>query len=86
MVTRQSIANQLLNYLNHRISLAELVDWAENTIVEGGAEESHAKIIMQSLGKIAAADVKEFGLLWEDCESIMLALGYTIKVDADKAA
>jgi len=86
MITRQSIANQLLNYLNHRISLAELVDWAEKLIMEGDAEEAYAKTIMQSLGRIAAADVKEFGLLWEDCESIMQALGFTIKVDADKTA
>jgi len=86
MITRQTIANELLNYLNHRISMAELVDWAENLIMEGDAEEAHAKTIMLALGRIAAADVKDFGLLWEDCESIMQALGFTIKVDADKAA
>ena len=86
MLTRQSIADQLLNYLNHRIALAELVDWAEKSIMEGDAEEAYAKTIMQSLGRIAAADVKEFGLLWEDCESIMHSLGFTIKVNADIAA
>jgi hypothetical protein len=48
--------------------------------------EAHAKTIMQASGRIAAADVKEFGLLWEDYESIMLSLGFTIKGDADNAA
>ena len=86
MITRQSIADQLLNYLNHRISLAEMVDWAERSIMEGDADEAYARPIMQSLGRIAAADVREFGLLWEDCESIMHTLGFTIKVDADIAA
>ena len=86
MITRQSIADQLLNYLNHRIVLAALVDWAERSIMEGDVEEVYTKTIMQSLGRIAAADVKNFGLLWEDCESIMKSLGFTIRVDVDIAA
>jgi hypothetical protein len=41
---------------------------------------------MQVLGRIAVADVKEFGLLWEDCEDILKQLGFIIKVDVLKAA
>ena len=59
MLTRQTIAQHLSDYLNHRISLAALVDWAENAIMHGGAEKNYEKLIMQLLGRIAAADVKE---------------------------
>ena len=86
MITRQNIASKLLDYMNHRISLDALVDWAEMSIMKGDADEEYTKVIMQALGRIGAADVKEFGLLWEDCESIMSSLGFTIKVEADKSA
>lgn len=86
MITKQDVAQHLLNYMNHKISLAELVGWAENAIMVGGVAPDNTKVLMQILGRIAAADVKEFGLLWEDCESIMRDLGFTLKVDASLAA
>ena len=85
-ITKQLIAQQLLKYLNHQITLAQLVDWAENAILQGNVEPAEPKALMQILGRIGAADVKEFGLLWEDCDSIMNQLGYDIKVDANLAA
>jgi hypothetical protein len=86
MITKQLIAQQLLSYMNHQLTLAQLVDWAENAIMQGDIQAEEPKTIMQILGRIGAADVKEFGMLWEDCESIMRELGYEIKVDAHKAA
>ena len=86
MITRQNTAEQLSSYLNHKISLSQLVDWAETSIMESNLEPDHAKAIMQVLGQLAAADVKEFGLLWEDCEKIMNLLGYEIKVNTFIAA
>lgn len=86
MLTRQIIAQHLSDYLNHRSSLAVLVDWAEKSIMQGGAEKNYEKPIMRALGRIAAADVKEFGLLWEDCDDIMKQLGYEVKVDLSKVA
>ncbi len=86
MITKQIIAEQLLKYLNHKISLAQLVDWAELSIMNGGLEPNDTKKLMCVLGKIAAADVKEFGLSWNDCESMMTDLGFVLKVDASLAA
>ena len=86
MITKQHVAQQLAKYLNHTISLAELVNWAENSVMEGDVETGDAKTLMQVLGRLGAADVKEFGLLWEDCEKIMRDLGYDIKVDVVRAA
>jgi len=86
MITRQQISEQLLRYMQHQISLRELVDWSEQRIVEGDFEPNAEKIVREALGKLAASDSEEFGLLWEDCEEIMRKLGYIIKIKADKAA
>lgn len=82
MITKQLIAKELLQYMNHYISLNELVEWSENTILVGNFEEGAEAEIRNTLGLLAAADAEGFGLLWEDCEFIMNQLGYKIKVDA----
>ena len=86
MLNRQIVAQHLGDYLKGQTSLAALVGWAEKAIMEGDLEPGSEKLLMQLLGRIAAADVKEFGLLWEDCEDIMQQLGFVIKVDVLKAA
>lgn len=39
MITKKTIADQLLVYLQHYLSSAALVDWAENTLTEGNYED-----------------------------------------------
>lgn len=63
MINKQEIADQLLHYLNHRITLSELVHWAEGRLVQGGFETGQENIIRQTLGPLAAADAEGFGLL-----------------------
>jgi hypothetical protein len=82
MVTKQAVAKQLLDYMKHEISLAQLVAWAENSIFEGGFEPESETAIRNVVGKLGVADVNNFGLLWEDCEDLMLQLGYKVKVEA----
>ena len=86
MLTRKIVAEQLGHYLNNQIRLSQLVDWAEKSMIDTELEAGYEKVIMQVLGKIGVADVKDFGLLWEDCESITEQLGFVIKVDLEKAA
>jgi hypothetical protein len=38
------------------------------------------------LARIGVADVKTFGLTWEDCDEIMRSLGYVLKIDAGLVA
>jgi hypothetical protein len=38
------------------------------------------------LARIGVADVKSFGLSWEDCDGIMRELGYVLKIDAGLVA
>jgi hypothetical protein len=36
--------------------------------------------------RLGLADVREFGLTWEDCESYLSRLGYQTKVDVVQAS
>ena len=84
-ITNEKIAKKMLRYLQHKISLSELVDWAETGLMQSDFQHGNEKKIRTILAKIGLADVKEFGLNWEDCEVIMRDLGYKIKIDATAA-
>ncbi|MBW6537849.1 MAG: hypothetical protein K0B11_22770, partial [Mariniphaga sp.] len=40
------------------------------------------ELIRDILAQPGLADVKTFGLYWEDCDNMMKKLGYTLKIDA----
>jgi hypothetical protein len=82
MITKKTIAEKLLAYLQHRLSLAELVDWAEKSLMEGYYENDRFHTIRNVLAQLGLADVKAFGLEFQDCEEIMQKLGYTLEVKA----
>lgn len=82
MITRKTVAAALLRYLHHAITLQELVHWSESQIMNGGYETGYEAPIRNALGRLAAADVQAFGLLWEDCEQIMQSLGYKLTIEA----
>lgn len=82
MITKQAAAQQLLAYMSHQSTLLQLVDWAENALMEGGFEAGSEATIRNVLAKLGLADVNNFGLLWEDCEDLMLQLGYRMKIEA----
>ena len=82
MVSKKIIAAQLLGYMQHKLSLLELIDWAEKAILNGGFENGHEETIRTVLGRLAAADSTAFGMLWENCNELMRALGYVVKVEA----
>lgn len=86
MITRETTANKILAFLQHKISQKELVNWAENAINEEKLEQNNEKLLMQILGSLGLNDVKAFGLTWEDYEIFMQKLGYEIKVEASLAS
>lgn len=83
MITNQNIAEKIQNYLQHKISLNELVDWAESSLVESEFENKNSRDIVAHLG---VADVKSFGLQWDDCEQFLTQLGYKVKIEFQKVA
>ncbi len=81
VITSKIVANKLLGYLHHQLSLSELVDWAENAMMEGDFSDKNYETIREIVSRLGVADVKTFGLSWEDCEQFLKRLGYTIRVE-----
>ena len=50
-------------------------------MMEGDFEESDLETIRNVLGRLGVADVRAFGLTWEDCESLLRDLGYSLKIE-----
>jgi hypothetical protein len=81
MITRQTMAEKIAAYLRHEISLSQLVDWAENAVMEGEFAEHDATMLSRVAARLGVADVRAFGLTWEDCESLLRQLGFAAKVE-----
>jgi hypothetical protein len=84
MITRQLILDKLNAYLNHQLTLAELVDWAETTLVEPDIPEyEDADSLMDILMYLGAADTKGFPLTWEVLSDFVEQLGGNIRVSTE---
>jgi len=79
-VSRKEVAQKLKDYLHHRITLAELVDWAESTMMEADFDERDYETLRDIVSRLGLADVKAFGMTWEDCEDFLSQLGYRVRV------
>jgi hypothetical protein len=77
-VTRQNVAHKLIDYLYHRITLSELVNWAELSMMEADFEEKDYEILRDIISRLGLADVKAFGITWEECVNILQLLGYRV--------
>ena len=80
-ITRQTVADKLAAYLRHDVSLAELVTWAESALMESAFEREHFTEIRDVIAHLGVADVRAFGLTWEDCEQLLKQLGYVARVN-----
>ena len=81
MVTREDVVKKLKAYIDHRVSLAELVDWAEEAMREEEFEEAHFEALREAISRLGLADVRAFGLTWEGCEELLGRLGYQAKIE-----
>jgi len=81
MVTKQTVAEKIAAYLRHDISLAELVSWAEDAMMNGDFAEDETITIAAVVARLGVADVRAFGLAWDDCEQLLRQLGYAARVD-----
>jgi cobyrinic acid a,c-diamide synthase len=80
-ITKQTVADQIAAYLHHRITLGQLVDWAENALMEADFEEKDAEAISAVVSRLGVADVRAFSLAWDDCEELLRRLGFSARVD-----
>jgi hypothetical protein len=54
-------------------------------MMDGEFEESEAAKIAQVVARLGVADVRAFGLSWEDCEDLLRQLGFTARVEVAAA-
>jgi hypothetical protein len=81
VITRKTVSEKLLAYLNNENTLAELVDWAESCFITGGfGPEEDVRLLRDIVSYLAAADSSAFPLTWEVCSDFMRQLGYPVKV------
>ena len=80
-VTRETVAQHLGDYLRGTLPLAGLVDWAESAMCEGDFDETQAALLADVVARIGVADVRAFGLTWEDCRDMLRSLGLSARVD-----
>lgn len=81
-IKRTDVVEHLIKYTNHEMSLNELVDWAENAMMEGSFEADYHDAIRDIISRLGLADVKEFGLSWDDIYDYFSRLCYKIEVKA----
>ena len=80
-ITKQTVAGQIAAYLHHEITLAQLVDWSERALLDGEFAERDAKTISSVVARLGVADVRAFGLAWEDCEELLHKLGFSPRIE-----
>ena len=80
MVTKEILTNMITKYLNRQITKDELVDWAENMICNADFSKDDYELIKMILSHLGLADVKEFGLTWDDCCNFLSKLGHKVTV------
>lgn len=80
-ITKRTVADKIAAYLHHDISLAELVDWSERAMMDGELAENEAGILSAVIARLGVADVRAFGLAWEDCEQLLRNLGFSPRIE-----
>ena len=85
-ITRQDLAKKLIDYLHHRITQAELVSWAESAMMAADFDEKNFETLRDITARLGLADVKQFGLTWEECKEFLSRLGYHARVEVSEVA
>ncbi len=80
LITGMTIAEKLAAHLRHELPLGNLLAWAELALMDGKFDPAHLPTIRDVVARIGVADVRAFGLTWEDCEQPLTQLGYSAQV------
>lgn len=81
VITKTILANKIAAYLHHEITLGQLVDWSESVLMEGSLDQNDSSTLADVIARLGVADVRAFGLTWEDCETLLGKLGFAPRVD-----
>ena len=80
MITRETVREKLVAYLNRRLTLTDLVHWSEDALLNDEIDERDTVILRDIVARLGLADVRQFGLTWEDCYDFLARLGYIVEV------
>lgn len=83
IITKKILAEKILDYLHHKISVTQLIDWSEDALMESKFDEKESDLIRNITGRLGLADVRAFGLMWVDCEKYLNLLGYKVDFKAE---
>ncbi len=78
-IKNRYLANKILDFLNKKIDVDELVNWAENAMIEGDYQDKYFEEISNGLAKIGVINVKGFELSIADYLNILVKLDYIPK-------
>lgn len=80
-IADEMVAEKIAAYLQGRLAIGVLVDWAENALLEGEFTKADARVLAPVVAHLGVADVRALGLVWEDCDLLLRQLGYTARVE-----
>ncbi len=86
IVARKMLAHMLIKYINREIDLSKLIGWAEEMMRDADFEDKDFELLREILAQIGLADVREFGLSWDDCYDYLHKLGYDVKVEVSETS
>lgn len=86
MITRHEAAERIFAYLNHSITLSELVTWSEEVMMDAEIVPADAEAVAEVAARLGVADAENFGLLWEECGELLGKLGYGLNLEMRKVA
>jgi hypothetical protein len=86
MITRTIVGEHLQSYLSGTINLDEIVDWAENALADAEFDTQDHDVLRDAVARIGLADVKTFGLTWEEVTKILAQLGYRTRIELEPAS
>lgn len=80
-ITKQTVADKIAAYLHHEITLEKLVAWSEDALMDGELAPADSATLSTVIARLGVADVRTFGLTWEDSEELLKRLGFSTRVE-----
>lgn len=80
LITPKTVAEKIADHLHYELSLDSLIAWAESAMMDGEFDPTYLPTIRDVVARIGVADIRAFGLTWEDCEQLLAQLGYSAQV------
>ncbi len=80
-ITKKSVAEKIGAYLHHELTREQLVDWAETAMMDADFDEREMDAVRHVVSRLGVADVRAFGLTWEECREFLRRLGFDVRVE-----